>query len=195
MDVIVPLPHIGPHSNHITKRLKSCVEPFHSFVDVKVIFKNSRCFTSLPPYKDLLNRWQLSKKVIYKASCWDCNDFSIGKTKRRLHDHKMESSNVFSKRGQSSAIESSFPEAALFLVNTENPDLWECPTPEVRDSQTARHSTHVQSQIWQTWLAECETNFLRMLKKIGPGQRSRFLVLTKRSAASGNENVAIADHA
>ena len=26
-------------------------------------------------------------KVVYKASCWDCQDFYIGKTKRRLHDH------------------------------------------------------------------------------------------------------------
>ena len=27
-------------------------------------------------------------KVVYKASCWDCQDFYIGKTKRRLHDRK-----------------------------------------------------------------------------------------------------------
>ena len=29
-------------------------------------------------------------KVVYKASCWDCQDFYIGKTKRRLHDRKTE---------------------------------------------------------------------------------------------------------
>ena len=28
--------------------------------------------------------------VVYKASCWDCQDFYIGKTKRRLHDRKTE---------------------------------------------------------------------------------------------------------
>jgi len=27
-------------------------------------------------------------KVVYKAGCWDCNSFYIGKTKRRLHDRK-----------------------------------------------------------------------------------------------------------
>ena len=27
---------------------------------------------------------------IYKACCWDCDDFYIGKTKRRLHDRKAE---------------------------------------------------------------------------------------------------------
>ena len=41
------------------------------------------------PYKDRLCR-SLRSKVIYKASCWDCNDFYIGKTKRRLHDRKTE---------------------------------------------------------------------------------------------------------
>ena len=29
-------------------------------------------------------------KIVYKAACWDCNDFYIGKTKRRLHDRKTE---------------------------------------------------------------------------------------------------------
>ena len=29
-------------------------------------------------------------RAIYKASCWDCNDFYIGKTKGRLHDRKTE---------------------------------------------------------------------------------------------------------
>ena len=29
-------------------------------------------------------------KVVYKASCWDCQDFYIGKTKRRLHARKTE---------------------------------------------------------------------------------------------------------
>ena len=85
---ILLLPYLGLHSNHITKRLKSCVNPFYSFVNVKVIFQNTRRIKSFFPYKDRLNRSQLSK-VIYKASCWDCNDFYIGKTERRLlkNDH------------------------------------------------------------------------------------------------------------
>ena len=39
------------------------------------------------PYKD--SRGQMAK-IVYKAACWDCNDFYIGKTKRRLHDRKTE---------------------------------------------------------------------------------------------------------
>ena len=31
-------------------------------------------------------------KFVYKASCWDCHDFYIGKTKRRLRDRKTEHS-------------------------------------------------------------------------------------------------------
>ena len=34
-----------------------------------------------------VTRAQMSR-VVYKASCWDCQDFYIGKTKRRLHDRK-----------------------------------------------------------------------------------------------------------
>lgn len=43
----------------------------------------------LSPYKDRWNRSQLSK-LVYKASCWDCQHFYTGKTKRRLSDRKTE---------------------------------------------------------------------------------------------------------
>ena len=85
------------------KRLKSCVNRFYSFVNVKVIFQNTRRIKSSFQYKDRLNRSQLSK-VIYKASCWDCNDFYTGKTKRRLHDRKTEHFKALSKHDHSSAI-------------------------------------------------------------------------------------------
>ena len=84
-DVFILLPYMGLHSNLITKRLKSCVNRFYSFVNVKVIFQNSRPIKSFFSYKDRLSPSRLSK-VIYKASCWDCNDFYIRKTKRRLHE-------------------------------------------------------------------------------------------------------------
>ncbi len=55
------------------------------------------------PYKDRLNRSQ-RKKVIYKASCWDCDDVYIGKTKRRLHDRKTEHFKALTKCDHPSAI-------------------------------------------------------------------------------------------
>ena len=46
----------------------------------------------------------LKSKVVYKASCWDCDDFYIGKTKRPLHDRKTEHFKALSKNCQTSAI-------------------------------------------------------------------------------------------
>ena len=70
-------------SDQISKRLRSCVYNFCSFVNLKIIFRSSRRIKSFFQYKDRLNRSQKSK-VIYKTACWDCSDFyiMIGKTKR-----------------------------------------------------------------------------------------------------------------
>ena len=46
----------------------------------------------------------LKSKVVYKASCWDCDDFYIGRMKRRLHDWKAEHFKALSKNCQTSAI-------------------------------------------------------------------------------------------
>ena len=46
----------------------------------------------------------LMSKVVYKASCWDCDDFYIGKTKRRLHDRKTEHFKALAKSCHTSAI-------------------------------------------------------------------------------------------
>ena len=37
---------------------------------------------------DHLNLSEMSNDI-YKASCWDCDDLFIGKTKRRVHDRKV----------------------------------------------------------------------------------------------------------
>ena len=43
-------------------------------------------------------------KVVHKASRWDCDDFYMGKTKRRLHDRKTEHFKALSRNCQTSAI-------------------------------------------------------------------------------------------
>jgi len=43
-------------------------------------------------------------RVVYKASCWDCQEFYIGKTKRRLHDRKTEHFKSITGSNHSSAI-------------------------------------------------------------------------------------------
>ena len=74
-----------------------------SLLNLKIFFRNTHRIYSLFPYKDRLNR-SLKSKVVYKASCWDCDDFYIGKTKRRLHDRKTEHFKALSKNGKTSAI-------------------------------------------------------------------------------------------
>ena len=59
-----------------------------------VIFNNTCRVKSFFPYKDRFSRAQRSK-VVYKASCWDCDSFYVGKTKRRLHDRKTEHLAIF----------------------------------------------------------------------------------------------------
>ena len=53
--------------------------------------------------QNILNRSQQSK-VIYKACCWDCDDFYIGQTKRRLHDRKTEHFKALAKTDNTSAV-------------------------------------------------------------------------------------------
>ena len=71
------LPYLGVQS----KIVKTCINKFYGCIDLRVIFQSARRIKSFFPYKDLINRSQMSK-VVYKASCWDCQDFYIGKTKR-----------------------------------------------------------------------------------------------------------------
>ena len=68
---LILLRYLGLHSNQVAKRLKSCVYKFYSCINLKVIFQNTSRVKSYFPYKDRLNRSQMSR-IIYKAGCWDC---------------------------------------------------------------------------------------------------------------------------
>lgn len=102
-DVYIVLPYLGLQSKIITRQLKSCIHRFYGCINLKIIFRNTHRIKSFFPYKDKLNR-SLKSKVVYKASCWDCEDFYIGKTKRRLHDRKTDHFKALTKNGQASAI-------------------------------------------------------------------------------------------
>ena len=95
-DVFIVLPFLGLQSKFITKQLKSCIYKFYGCIKQKIIFRNTHRINSLFPYKDRLNH-SLKSKVVYKASCMDCDEFYIGKTKRRLHDRKTEHLKALSK--------------------------------------------------------------------------------------------------
>ena len=96
--------YLGPQSNQISKRLKSCtIYQFYSCVNLKIIFQNTCRIKFFFPYQDRLNRSQRSN-VMYKACCWNCNAFYFGMTKRRLHDRKTEHFKSLTKNDHSLAI-------------------------------------------------------------------------------------------
>ena len=102
-DVYIVLSYLGLQSKIITKQLKSCTYNFYGCINLKVIFRNTHRINSFFPYMDRLNR-SLKSKVVYKASCWDCDGFYIGKTNRCLHDRKTEHFKALTKSFQASAI-------------------------------------------------------------------------------------------
>ena len=77
-ETISVLPYLGVQS-----------KKFYGCIDLRVIFQSAHRIKSFFPNKDKINRSQMSK-VAYRASCWDCQDFYFGKTKRRLYDRKTE---------------------------------------------------------------------------------------------------------
>ena len=79
------LPFLGSQSEVLARCVKFCVSKFYGFVNLRVIFNNTCRVKSFFPYKDRLSCSQRSK-VVYRANCWDCDSFYVGKTKRRLHD-------------------------------------------------------------------------------------------------------------
>ena len=88
-NILAVLPYLGLQSKIASKQIMSCINKFYEYIDLRVIFQRTRCTKSFFPYKDRLSRGQMAK-IVYRAACWDCNDFYIGKTTRPLHDRKTE---------------------------------------------------------------------------------------------------------
>ena len=86
-------------------------------------------------------------------------------------------------------------EAALLLVSTKNRDLWPAPG-LIQHRKSAIHGLPVTMRMLRAksdksyWFwSQSIYKAIQNWNVVGLGQRSRFLVLTKRSAASGDENV------
>ena len=101
-EVLIVLPFLGYHSKHLTKQLRSCINKFYG---ISVQRQNS--FSEHPksffPYKDKLAP-SFRSKVVYRANCCDCNDFYIGKMKRRLRDRQTEHLKALTTNCHESAI-------------------------------------------------------------------------------------------
>ena len=58
------LPYLGLQSKIIIKQLKACINIFYGCNDLRFIFQNTHRIKSLFPYKDRLNRSQISKELV-----------------------------------------------------------------------------------------------------------------------------------
>ena len=103
-DIIILLPYLGLNSNLFTNRLKSCVDKFYPFVNLKVIFQNTRCINSSFPYKDHLSRFQLFKLSVRLVAGIAMNFTLAKQNKDCMDDRKTEHFNALVKRNLSSAI-------------------------------------------------------------------------------------------
>jgi len=102
-DVILVMPFLGFQSEALTWHVKSCISKFYGFVNLKVIFQNTCRIKSFLPYKDQFSCSQRSK-LVYKASCWDCDSFYVGKSKQQLHDRKTEHFKALTQVGHASSV-------------------------------------------------------------------------------------------
>ena len=95
--MLLLLPYTGLHSNHTTKRLKSCVNRFYSFVNVKVtcILQNCRGIKSYFPDKDRLKRSQLLSFI--KLVAGTSIIFTLGKRNDNYTTGKRNISRPFRK--------------------------------------------------------------------------------------------------
>ena len=83
-EVLTVLLLLRYHSKYLTKQLRSCINKFYGIFQRHNNFSEHRRIKSFFPYEDKLAPSFRSKVVyMYRANCWDCNDFYIGKTKRR----------------------------------------------------------------------------------------------------------------
>ena len=82
-DMLILLPYLGLQRNQVTKRLKSCVHRFYSFVNLKIAFQSTRRIKSYFHIHRSLETLSRRSRVIYKAGCWDCQiNFTVeNKTK------------------------------------------------------------------------------------------------------------------
>ena len=81
----------------VADSIKSWVNKFYDFVNLRVVLQNARRI------KSFFNRSQ-KFKIVYEASCQNCDAFNIGKTKRRLHDRKTEYFKALTQIGHASTV-------------------------------------------------------------------------------------------
>ena len=83
-EILLLLPYLGLQSKIITQQLLACINKFYECIDLRVIFQNTHRIKSLFPYKDRLNRSQMSKELVVGTA----RISTLVNSKRRLHERK-----------------------------------------------------------------------------------------------------------
>ena len=95
------LPYLGLQSKIITKRLQAFINKFYGCIDLRVIFHNTHRIKSLFPYKDRLNRSQMSKVVMIKLVVGTVKISTLAKPNGDCMTEKLNTSRQSSARHQS----------------------------------------------------------------------------------------------
>ena len=67
-ETILVLPYLGAQSKIFTNHLKTCINRFYGCIDLRVIFQSAHRIKSFFPYKNKINRSQMSKARLL-SSC------------------------------------------------------------------------------------------------------------------------------
>ena len=90
-EVFLILPYLGLQTRIFTRQVKACINKFNGCFELRVVFQSTHCIKSLFPCKAGSPVLKCSNvRDVYKAICWDCQEFFIGKTKRSLHERNTE---------------------------------------------------------------------------------------------------------
>ena len=88
--LMVVLPYLGQHTNHLEKKLKNVFRKAVPDLQVRFVFRAATRLSNIFRFKDKIPKY-LSSGVIYKYTCRGCNSTYIGETirhaKRRYEEH------------------------------------------------------------------------------------------------------------
>jgi hypothetical protein len=88
--LMVVLPYLGKHTNHLEKKLKNVFRKAVPDLQVRFVFRAATRLSNIFRFKDRIPKY-LSSGVIYKYTCRGCNSTYIGETirhaKRRYEEH------------------------------------------------------------------------------------------------------------
>ena len=121
--VFLSLPFCGETSQKVKRQL---LRMFHTVVPclaLRIVFKPVNKLSGLSKLKDKVDILSRSN-VVYRVNCSECNEFYIGKTKRRLKqrmkEHASSETSALFKHGQISGHHLNYSEPDILATDSIN---------------------------------------------------------------------------